>query len=228
MSNTFLKILVVEDDHSISAWLGYKFESQGHQCILVDSGEQALERLEADTFDIVVLDRMLPGIDGMEVLKRLQGRPHPPVIILSTIDQASDRVDGLRAGAEDYLGKPFDFPELLVRIELLTRRAREGNTQQVLSLDIHDLHIDLLRRKVTRSGRNIDLTDKEFLLLRTLAEHAGQTVPRGILLEKVWGLQFDPQTNLIDVHVSKLRSKVDKGFSLPLLKTVRSLGYVLG
>jgi len=222
-----MNILVVEDDNSISSWLGEKFESSGHPCTLVDSGELALERMDEEAFDIIVLDRMLPGIDGLEVLKRLEGRPHPPVIILSTIDQASDRVAGLRAGAEDYLGKPFDFPELLVRMELLTKRSREGSPQ-ILSLDIQDLHIDLLRRRVTRSGRSIDLTDKEFLLLRTLAENAGQTVPRGILLEKVWGLRFDPQTNLIDVHVSKLRSKVDKGFALPLLKTVRSLGYVLG
>lgn len=222
-----MQVLLVEDDSKVSYWLGAKLQAHGHHCTPVDSGERALEALARGAFDIIVLDRMLPGIDGMEVLQRLRGRPHPPVIILSTIDQASERVAGLRAGAEDYLGKPFDFHELLVRMELLVRRAGEA-ALNAPRLCVQDLQIDLGRRAVSRSGQPIDLTDKEFLLLRTLAEHAGQTVPRGMLLEKVWGLQFDPQTNLIDVHVSKLRAKIDKGFTPPLLKTVRAMGYVLG
>lgn len=222
-----MRILLIEDDSKVSYWLVSKFQSSGHHCVPVVSGEQALQALDVEAFDIIVLDRMLPGIDGIEVLRRLAGRPHPPVIILSAVDQASQRVEGLRAGAQDYLGKPFDFPELMVRMELLVRRNEEapGNGPH---LCVHDLQIDLVRRKVTRSGRPITLTDKEFLLLSTLAEHAGQTVPRGMLLEKVWGLQFDPRTNLIDVHVSKLRSKIDKDFTRPLLRTVRAMGYVLG
>jgi len=221
-----MRILLIEDDSKVSYWLASKFQASGHQYVPVDSGEQALIALDRQVFDIAVLDRMLPGIDGIEVLRRLQGRPHPPVIILSAVDQASDRVEGLRAGAQDHIGKPFDFLELMVRMELLVQR-HDATPPNTARLCVQDLQIDLLRRKVTRSGREISLTDKEFLLLRTLAEHAGQTVPRGMLLEKVWGLQFDPQTNLIDVHVSKLRSKIDKDFAQPLLKTVRAMGYVL-
>ncbi len=226
-NETTMRILLVEDDSKVSSWLGSRFQSQKHHCVPVSSGEQALDTLSREAFDIVVLDRMLPGMDGIEVLEHLRGRPHPPVIILSTIDQASERVTGLRAGAEDYMGKPFDFHELLVRMELLVRRADKA-TQNSQVLYVQDLHIDLTGRTVARADRAIDLTDKEFLLLRTLAEHAGQTVPRDMLLEKVWGLQFDPQTNLIDVHVSKLRAKIDKGFPTPLIRTVRTLGYVLG
>ncbi|NIF86067.1 response regulator transcription factor [Comamonas sp. Tr-654] len=222
-----MRILLVEDDSEVSYWLGSKLQSSGHVCIQVESGEQALEILCQEAFDVVVLDRMLPGIDGIEVLSRLRGRPHPPVIILSTLDHASERVLGLRAGADDYLGKPFDFPELLVRLELLVRRAGASPSQGT-RLSVQDLQIDMVRRAVSRSGQAIDLTDKEYQLLQTLAEHPGQIVPRGMLLEKVWGLQFDPQTNLIDVHISKLRAKIDKGFASPLLKTVRAVGYVLG
>lgn len=222
-----MRILLVEDDCKVSYWLGSRFQAQKHHCVRVPSGEEALDTLSREAFDIVVLDRMLPSMNGIEVLDRLRGRPHPPVIILSTIDQPSERVVGLRAGAEDYLGKPFDFHELLLRMELLVRRASKAPPSGSV-LNVQDLQIDLNRRAVARAGRHIDLTDKEFMLLRTLAEHAGQTVPRDMLLEKVWGLQFDPQTNLIDVHVSKLRAKIDKGFDRALIRTVRSLGYALG
>jgi two-component system OmpR family response regulator len=223
-----MEILIVEDDGAISEWLRKKFTQEGHACHVVDSGERALEEIGSRSFDAVILDRMLPGIDGIDVLRQLQGKPHPPVLILSTIDLASERVIGLRAGAQDYMGKPFHFPELLVRIEMIARRGNDMATPSPLSVHIQDLHIDLLHRKVTRAGQRIELTDKEYLLLCTLAEHGGRTVPRAMLLEKVWGLQFDPHTNLIDVHVSKLRSKIDRDFRAPLLKTVRALGYALG
>ena len=224
-----MRILLVEDDSKLSDWLGSRLQAQQHQCVPVDSGERALDALSREAFDIVLLDRMLPGMDGMEVLGRLRGRPHPPVIILSAIDQATERVAGLRAGASDYLGKPFDFHELLVRMELLVRRNdASAPTSSDQHIRIEDLLIDRSRRAVTRAGHSINLTDKEFLLLCTLAEHRGHTVPRDMLLEKVWGLQFDPQTNLIDVHVSKLRAKIDKGFDHPLIRTVRTVGYVLG
>ncbi|ALM82924.1 response regulator transcription factor [Bordetella sp. N] len=222
-----MRALVVEDDSNVRYWLGTKLQANGHQCLLVDSGEDALVALGREVFDIMVLDRMLPGMDGMEVLQRLRGCQRPPVIILSTIDQPSDRVAGLRAGADDYLGKPFDFAELLTRMELLTRRTVYSSRDEQYWI-IQDLHIDLVNRVVKRAQRTIDLTDKEFQLLRVLAEHTGQAVPRSMLLEKVWGLQFDPQTNLIDVHMSKLRGKLDKGFDTSLIKTVRALGYVLG
>lgn len=222
-----MHILLVEDDSKVSYWLASRLQANRHHCVRVASGEQALEAVAREAFDIVVLDRSLPGIDGLEVLQQWRDKPHPPVIILSAIDQPSERVIGLRAGAEDYLGKPYDFSELLLRMELLVRRAKK-TVQKQQELCVHDLQIDLSKRAVSRSGRTIELTDKEFQLLRTLAEHAGQAVPRDMLLEKVWGLQFDPQTNLIDVHVSKLRAKIDKGFHPALIRTVRTLGYALG
>jgi two-component system OmpR family response regulator len=222
-----MHILLVEDDCKVSYWLASRLQANKHHCVRVASGEQALDAVAREAFDIVVLDRTLPGMDGLEVLEHWRDKPHPPVIILSAIDQPSERVIGLRAGAEDYLGKPFDFPELLLRMELLVRRAKK-TVPPSPQLCVHDLQINLTQRQVSRGGRNIELTDKEFQLLRTLAEHAGQAVPRDMLLEKVWGLQFDPQTNLIDVHVSKLRAKIDKGFQPALIRTVRTLGYALG
>lgn len=222
-----MRALVVEDNSQVRYWLGTKLLANGHQSVLVETGESALDALAREVFDVVVLDRTLPGIDGIEVLNRMRGSQRPPVIILSAIDQPSDRVAGLRAGADDYMGKPFDFIELLVRMELLARRS-VYSSQDSQYFIIGDLHIDLVHRAVKRNHRTIDLTDKEFQLLQVLAEHSGQTVPRSMLLERVWGLQFDPQTNLIDVHVSKLRSKIDKGFDTSLIKTVRALGYVLG
>lgn len=221
-----MRILVVEDDASVSHWLSSKLHSCGHDCRLVGDGEGALQMIRQEAFDVVVLDRILPKIDGIEVLNRLHGEPRPPVLILSANDATSDRVDGLRAGAEDYLGKPFDFTELLLRLEIMARRRSPGSTEGLII--IQDLQLDIALRKVTRGGATIDLTDKEFRLLHLLAEHTGQTVTRAMVLERVWGYHFDPQTNLIDVHMSKLRSKIDKGYAVPLLRTIRSTGYVLG
>ncbi|WP_207281868.1 response regulator transcription factor [Pseudomonas sp. FW300-N2F2] len=221
-----MRVLVVEDDLSVSHWLGSKLHASGHKCRLSHDGEDALRMIETEAFDVVVLDRILPSMDGLEILTRLRDKPRPPVLILSANDQISDRVDGLRAGADDYLGKPFDFTELLLRLEVLARRRGQSAQEDLLHID--DLRIDLGQRNVTRAGQRIDLTDKEFRLLQVLAEHRGQTVTRTMLLEKVWGYQFDPQTNLIDVHMSKLRTKIDKGFSRSLLRTIRAIGYELG
>ena len=221
-----MRVLVVEDDNSVSHWLGSKLHACGHNCRLVDNGEGALQILKDEAFDVVILDRILPRMDGIEVLNRLNGQAHPPILILSANDQSSDRVEGLRAGADDYLGKPFDLCELLLRLELLARRHNQ--TAQEERIQVEDMQIDLARREVTRAGRRIDLTDKEFKLLQVLAEHVGQTVTRGMLLEKVWGYHFDPQTNLIDVHLSKLRNKLDKGFERAMIRTVRAIGYVFG
>ncbi|MCS3514923.1 MULTISPECIES: response regulator transcription factor [Pseudomonas] len=221
-----MRVLVVEDDSSVSHWLGSKLHAYGHNCRLIDNGEGALQILKNEAFDVVILDRMLPRMDGIEVLNRLHGVARPPILILSANDQSSDRVEGLRAGADDYLGKPFDFTELLLRLELLARRHNQ--TAQEDCIQVEDMQIDLARREVTRAGRRIDLTDKEFKLLQVLAEHVGQTVTRGMLLEKVWGYHFDPQTNLIDVHLSKLRNKLDKGFERAMIRTVRAIGYVFG
>ncbi|WP_455923441.1 response regulator transcription factor [Pseudomonas putida] len=221
-----MRVLVVEDDPSVSHWLSSKLHASGHDCRLVADGEGALNIIRQEAFDVVVLDRILPKMDGIEVLNRLHGCPRPPVLILSANDATSDRVDGLRAGAEDYLGKPFDFTELLLRLEIMARRRSPGATDGLIV--IQDLRIDTQLREVTRAGQVIDLTDKEFRLLHLLAEHPGQTVTRAMVLERVWGYHFDPQTNLIDVHMSKLRAKVDKGHATPLLRTIRSTGYVLG
>lgn len=221
-----MRVLVVEDDISVSHWLGSKLHACGHNCRLIDNGEGALRMIRDEAFDVVILDRMLPAMDGIEVLSQLHGQPRPPILILSANDQVSDRVEGLRAGADDYLGKPFDFTELLLRLELLARRRQHTTAED--RLQIEDLSIDLNRREVTRAGQRIDLTDKEFKLLQVLTEHLGQTVTRGMLLEKVWGYHFDPQTNLIDVHLSRLRNKIDKGFARQLIRTVRAIGYVLG
>lgn len=222
-----MRVLVVEDDDSVRHWLGNKLQACGHACRLVDSGECALENLQREAFDVVLLDRMLPCMSGLDVLHQLDGRPHPPVLILSAVDGAEDRVDGLRAGADDYLGKPFHFSELLVRMEILSKRPSRfaaADTQLV----VDDLTINTMTRTVQRGSKKIDLTEKEFKLLQVLMENKGQTVTRTMLLEKVWGYTFDPQTNLIDVHMSKLRTKIDKNHPRPLLRTIRAVGYVLG
>ncbi|MCA3187790.1 MULTISPECIES: response regulator transcription factor [unclassified Cupriavidus] len=221
-----MRVLIVEDDPRVRHWLGTRLQQNGHDCRLTDTGEQALELIRDEAFDAVLLDRMLPGIDGIEVLRALAD-PHPPVMVLSAVDQPCDRVEGLRAGAGDYLGKPFDFTELLLRLEGLAKwRALPAEADWITRLE--DLCIDWRARRVSRGGQPIDLTEKEFALLQVLATNAGRTVTRAMLLEKVWGYQFDPQTNLIDVHVSKLRSKIDRNFSRSLLRTVRAVGYVLG
>jgi two-component system OmpR family response regulator len=221
-----MRVLVVEDDPSVSHWLGSKLHACGHNCRMTDNGEGALDMIQREAFDVVILDRVLPKMDGIEVLNQLTGKPRPPILVLSANDQTADRVEGLRAGADDYLGKPFDFTELLLRLELLARRHQQHSHDELLLID--DLQVDLGRRTVSRDGQRIDLTDKEFKLLQVLAEHRGQTVTRSMLLERVWGYHFDPQTNLIDVHLSKLRTKIDKGFARQMIRTIRAIGYVLG
>ncbi|MDQ7991022.1 MAG: response regulator transcription factor [Candidatus Dactylopiibacterium sp.] len=222
-----MRVLIVEDDTRVSYWLSCKLQNCGHQCRLVEDGETALELVGREAFDAMLIDRMLPGINGIEVLRALRHRPHPPAMVLSAVDQPEDRIEGLRAGAADYLGKPFDFTELLLRLEgIAQRHARPHDGAHLLQIE--DLVIDRHRRRVSRAGQLIDLTEKEYALLDVLAENLGRTVPRAMLLEKVWGYQFDPQTNLIDVHVSKLRSKIDRNFPRSLLRTIRAVGYVLG
>lgn len=222
-----MRVLVVEDDEHVRHWLGCKLRACGHACRLVDSGECALHSIEKEAFDVVVLDRMLPCMSGLDVLSHLNGRPHPPVMILSALDGPEERVDGLRAGADDYLGKPFHFSELLVRLEVLAKRQSRAIQDENL-LVAGDLTMDTVTREVHRGGERIDLTDKEFKLLQVFMLHKGQTVTRAMLLQKVWGYSFDPQTNLIDVHMSKLRTKIETDVERPLLKTIRSVGYVLG
>ncbi|MGO2233388.1 DNA-binding response regulator [Marinomonas sp. UCMA 3892] len=221
-----MRILVVEDDASVSHWISSKLHVSGHICKLVDNGEDALSLIKKEVFDVILLDRVLPKLDGIQLLGLLGDTPHPPILILSANDQISDRIEGLRAGADDYLGKPFDFTELLLRLERLYFRTKKVASSNLIK--IKDMMINLELHEVTRSGQKIDLTNKEFKLLYVLAEHPGQTVTRSMLLEKAWGYHFDPQTNILDVHLSKLRHKLDGGSKNPIIRTIRSVGYALG
>jgi two-component system OmpR family response regulator len=218
-----MRILVVEDDREAAAYLVKGLAESGHHVELAADGHDALDRASRDSFDAMIIDRMLPGIDGLSIIAALRaGRDGTPVLVLSALGDVEDRVKGLRAGCDDYLPKPFAFSELLARLEALTRR---GNAETRLVLA--DLELDLLSRTVARGGRAIDLLPREFRLLEYLMRHAGHIVTRTMLLEKVWDYHFDPQTNVIDVHVSRLRQKLDKGFAVPLLHTVRGAGYTL-
>ncbi len=218
-----MRILVVEDDREAAAYLVKGLSESGHRVALAEEGREGLDRATHESFDALIIDRMLPGVDGLSIVAALRAaRNQTPVLVLSALGDVEDRVKGLRAGCDDYLPKPFAFAELLARLEALTRR---GNAET--RLKVADLEMDLLARTVTRAGRVIDLLPREFRLLEYLMRHAGHIVTRTMLLEKVWDHHFDPQTNVIDVHVSRLRQKIDKGFAKPLLHTVRGAGYSL-
>ncbi len=218
-----MRILVVEDDREAAAYLVRGLTESGHRVSLAEEGRDGLELATQESFDAVIIDRMLPGLDGLSIVAALRAaRNQTPVLVLSALGDVEDRVKGLRAGCDDYLSKPFAFAELLARLEALTRR---GNAET--RLKVADLEMDLLTRAVTRAGQLIDLLPREYRLLEYLMRHAGDIVTRAMLLEKVWDHHFDPQTNVIDVHVSRLRQKLDKGFATPLLHTVRGAGYTL-
>ncbi len=222
-----MRILMVDDDAVLCQWLGAKLHAHGHSCRVVHDGEYALKALQQEVYDVVLLDRMLPVMDGFSVLRELKDLHHPPIMLLSALDRDVDRVMGLELGAEDYLGKPFNFNELRLRLDIIVGRDRRHVGSRSM-LSFADLRVDCLQRIVWRDGKRIDLTDKEIKLLMILMESPGKVISRTLLLERVWGYSFDPQTNLIDVHMSKLRAKIDKGFSQPLIKTLRSVGYCLG
>lgn len=223
------KVLVIEDDAATAEFIARGLGEQGYTVDRADNGRDGLFLATGEGYDCIVLDRMLPGMDGMAVLAGLRGAGvETPVIILSALGSAEDRVKGLTSGSDDYLTKPFTFAELHARIELLIRRggASAKAPQTVLTCD--DLEMDLLGRRVRRSGRAIDLQPREFRLLEFMLRHVDQVVTRTMLLEGVWDYHFDPGTNVIDVHLSRLRKKVDEGFARPLLHTVRGVGYRLG
>ncbi|HUK57733.1 MAG TPA: response regulator transcription factor [Stellaceae bacterium] len=218
-----MRILVIEDDREAAAYLVKGLTESGHRVDLAGDGRQGLAAARADRFDAMVIDRMLPELDGLSIIAALRAaHDATPVLVLSALGDVEDRVVGLRAGCDDYLPKPFAFSELLARLEALTRR---GNAET--RLRVADLEIDLIARTVMRADRPIDLLPREFRLLEYLMRNAGHIVTRTMLLEKVWDHHFDPQTNVIDVHVSRLRQKIDKGFEHPLLHTVRGAGYSL-
>ncbi len=218
-----MRILVIEDDREAAAYLVKGLTESGHRVDLAGDGRQGLARARSDRFDAMVIDRMLPELDGLSIVAALRAaHDATPVLVLSALGDVEDRVVGLRAGCDDYLPKPFAFSELLARLEALTRR---GNAET--RLRVADLEIDLIARTVTRAERSLELLPREFRLLEYLMRHAGHIVTRTMLLEKVWDHHFDPQTNVIDVHVSRLRQKIDKGFEHALLHTVRGAGYML-
>jgi two-component system OmpR family response regulator len=218
-----MRILLIEDDKEAAAYLVKGLSESGHRVELAEHGRTGLEIARRESFDAMIIDRMLPGIDGLSIIAALRaGKNQTPVLVLSALGDVDERVKGLRAGCDDYLGKPFAFSELIARLEALTRR-----TSAETRLQVGDLEIDLLSRSVTRAAQPIELLPREFRLLEYLMRHAGHIVTRTMLLEKVWDHHFDPQTNVIDVHVSRLRQKIDKGFDSPLLHTVRGAGYTL-
>lgn len=222
-----MRILVVEDDEVMREYLRKGLTEASHAVDVSGDGKDGLFLATTETYDLIVLDRMLPGIDGLTVLRTLRASENQtPVMVLSALGEVDDRVMGLRAGGDDYLTKPFAFAELLARAEALMRRPRGESVDT--RLKVSDLEVDLLARTVTRGQTSIDLQPREFSLLEYLMRHAGQVVTRTMLLEGVWGYHFDPQTNVIDVHISRLRSKVDRDFETPLLHTVRGAGYRLG
>ncbi|MBK1716569.1 winged helix-turn-helix domain-containing protein [Thiocystis violacea] len=221
-----MRILLVEDDHQMAEYLRKALAEAGAVVDRAAEGRAGLLMAASGDYDVLILDRMLPGLDGLGIVRTLRASGNrTPVLFLSALGEVDDRVEGLRAGGDDYLIKPFAFSELQARVEALLRRgvAEAPETR----LRVADLEMDLLKREVSRAGSPILLQPREFRLLECLMRSAGQVVTRTMLLEQVWDYHFDPQTNVIDVHISRLRGKIDKDFDPPLLHTVRGAGYML-
>jgi two-component system OmpR family response regulator len=221
-----MHILVIEDDAKTAGYLQKALSESGHSVDHASDGKDGLFLAMEGSYDALIVDRMLPQLDGLTIIHTLRATDdQTPVLILSALGEVDDRVKGLKAGGDDYLVKPFALPELLARLEALARRVDVTRTET--RFQVGDLHVDLLSRAVKRADQAIDLQPLEFRLLEYLVRHAGQVVTRTMLLENIWDYQFDPQTNVIDVHISRLRAKIDKPFRYPLLHTVRGAGYIL-
>lgn len=221
-----MRILVIEDDREAANWLIKGLTESGHVADHAADGETGLNLASEGGHDVLIVDRMLPKLDGLSLIRSLRDQGiRTPALILSALSDVDERVKGLRAGGDDYLGKPYAFSELLARVENLG--SRQADKPLETRLRAADLEIDILSRIVTRAGKPILLQPREFKLLEYLVRHAGHIVTRTMLLENVWDYHFDPQTNVIDVHVSRLRSKIDKGFDEPILQTVRGAGYMI-
>jgi two-component system OmpR family response regulator len=221
-----MQVLIIEDDAETAAQLRQSLADSGHRADHAADGPSGLERARAGRYDALIVDRMLPGLDGLSLVQRLrESGSSVPVLFLTALGQVDDRVTGLSGGGDDYLAKPFAFAELLARLEAIVRRHGAPETQTLLR--VADLELDRLKREARRDGHTVPLQAREFRLLECLMLHAGQVVTRAMLLEQVWGYRFDPQTNVVDVHMSKLRAKLDAGGALPLLHTVRGAGYCL-
>jgi len=222
-----MRILIVEDDIEAANYMAKAFREAGHVADHVADGLEGYARAREEAYDVLIIDRMLPKLDGLSLIGSLRAQNvHTPALILSALGQVDDRVKGLRAGGDDYLAKPYAFSELLARIEVLARRARPEQAEETV-YRVDGLELDRLAHKLTRNGKDIPLQPREFRLLEYLMRHAGQVVTRTMLLENVWDYHFDPQTNVIDVHISRLRAKIDKGFDPPLLQTIRGAGYMI-
>lgn len=219
-----MRILLVEDDGELARYVSSGLAELGHLCEHCETGRDALFVALDRPFDVAVLDRMLPGLDGLSLVRSMRSAGvRTPVLFLTNMSGIDDRVEGLQAGADDYLLKPFAFSELVARIEALARRPPVND--QVTRLRVGDLELDLVKRTVRRAGKAIDLQPREFQLLQFLMEREGQVVTRTMLLEHVWDFHFDPKTNLVETHISRLRSKVDRGFGPELIRTLRGSGY---
>jgi len=221
-----MRILIIEDDAAAASYIAKGLSQHGHVVDCEGDGTRGLVAALDGRYDALVVDRMLPGLDGLSLIEALRrsGRT-TPVLILSALDRVDERVKGLRAGGDDYLTKPFAFSELLARLEVIARRG--GSAPAPTELVVGDLRLDLMARTAHRAGQQIPLQPREFQILEVLMRHAGRIVTRTMLLEAVWNYRFDPQTNVIDVHISRLRQKIDKGFDRPMLQTVRGVGYRL-
>lgn len=221
-----MHILLIEDDPGVASFLRKGLEEEGHIVDLREDGRSGLLQASTERYDVILLDRMLPHVDGLKILQTLRATgDETPVLVLSALGDVDERVKGLRAGGDDYLSKPVAMSELLARVDALGRRR--ALTDEPTELRVGDLVVDLLGHRVERGGKPIDLTPHEFRLLEVLARHAGRVVTRSMLLEQVWNYHFDPQTNVIDQHVSRLRQKIERGFDEPLIHTVRGAGYSL-
>ena len=221
-----MKILVIEDDAEMAAYVAKGLRQQGHAVDHAVNGRDGLFMAASEPYDLLVVDRRLPGLDGLAVVKTIRGAGIKiPVLFLTTMSGVDDRVEGLEGGADDYLVKPFAFAELVARINALGRRPPLITTDTTLKVD--DLEVDLTKRTATRAGRRLDLQPREFQLLEYLMRHVGRVVTRTMLLEHIWEFHFDPRTNIVETHISRLRSKVDRGFRKELIHTVRGAGYCL-
>lgn len=223
-----MKILLVEDDKSAASYMVKGLAESGHAVDHADNGRDGLLLAAANEYEVLIVDRMLPGLDGLGLVKTLRSTgDKTPVLFLSALGEVDHRVEGLRAGGDDYLVKPYAFSELLARLDALVRRGTSNEATANTTLKYIDLEMDLLARRVQRRGQRIDLQPREFKLLEALLRAPGQVMTRTMLLEKVWNYSFDPQTNIIDVHISRLRQKIDRDFDVPLIQTIRGAGYTL-
>jgi two-component system OmpR family response regulator len=223
-----MRILIIEDDTEAANYLAKALREAGHVADHAADGVEGYDKARDGGYDVLIVDRMLPKLDGLSLIGGLRAQKlETPVLILSALGQVDDRVKGLRAGGDDYLTKPYHMSELLARIDALARRGENGSAEANTKLKLADLELDRMTRRVMRNGKKIELTAREFQLLEFMMRHSGQVVTRTMLLEGVWDYHFDPQTNVIDVHISRLRQAIDKDFDKPLLHTVRGAGYSL-